>query len=201
MPLTLVERPGQSARDNTPHIPGELGIWVFILGDMLMFSLFFIAYMVELRADVGLFNLSQQAVSVRLGTINTLLLLTSSYFVALAVSQIYKASDTAGRARLYFALAWLCGLAFVVNKYMEWADKVEHGFTLTTNHYFIYYYVLTGVHLLHVLIGLCVLSYLWIVAGRPPSERQFSTFETGATYWHMVDFLWLILFPLLYIIR
>jgi len=182
------------------HLPGEVGIWVFIFGDMLMFAAFFISYISDRSDNIELYNLSQANLSINMGVTNTLILLTSSLFVALGVNSIRK-SNRKNISSMYIALAFFCGLVFIVNKYFEWSEKVGNGLTLTTNEYFIYYYVLTGIHLLHVLIGLFILAYLLYLSSLDSAVKRYTTFETGATYWHMVDLLWLVIFPLLYIVR
>jgi len=184
----------------TPHLPGEVGIWVFIFGDMLMFAAFFVSYLVDRSSNMELYNVSQSNLSIKIGVINTLVLLTSSLFVALGVNSVRKSRNKI-IASIYIALAFCCGVLFIVNKYFEWSGKVDIGLTLTTNEYFIYYYVLTGVHLLHVLIGLFVLGYMWYLSRSDTALKHYVSFETGATYWHMVDLLWLVIFPLLYVVR
>lgn len=180
------------------HLPGEEGIWMFILGDMLVFSLFFVTYLYYRGQEPALFNASQAHLNVHLGVINTLLLLTSSWFVALGVDAVR--SDHMARAKRLFRLAWLCGAGFVALKAVEYAQKSREGFNLLTDNFFMFYYMYTGIHLIHVLLGLVFLTWL-IRKCRTASAADISTFEIGASFWHLVDLLWIMLFPLLYLVK
>ncbi|MBS0370540.1 MAG: cytochrome c oxidase subunit 3 family protein [Proteobacteria bacterium] len=182
------------------HIPGEAGIWVFVLGDLLMFALAFVLFTYYRAGDPALFAAGQATLNQNYGVINTLLLLSSSWFVVLA---IHAAKDRAAvPAANFLVLAFACGGGFVAVKFMEYGEKLRAGLSLTTNDFFMYYYVLTGLHFAHVAIGMVVLIFLWrrCRAGIA-SERDIGFLESGATYWHMVDVLWIILFPLIYLLK
>jgi len=188
-------------RDSTkPHLPGEVGIWMFIIGDIVIFSLLFAVFVYYRSADVALFAESQQSLDQTYGAFNTLLMLSSSWFVALAVHAARK-TLRAVSAR-FFGMAMMCGAGFVGIKYLEWGEKLRAGLTLETNDFFMYYYLLTGIHLLHVLIGMGVLTFLWcVVRGGDLSDRSVNALESGASFWHLVDILWIALFALLYLMR
>lgn len=196
---------GSSAGQAVPsaargHVPGEAGIWVFVLGDLLMFALAFVLFTYYRAGDPALYAAGQATLNQHYGAINTLLLLTSSWFVVLA---IHAAKDSATvPAANFFALAFACGGGFVAVKFMEYGEKLRVGLSLTTNDFFMYYYVLTGLHFAHVAIGMLVLLFMWrrCRAGIA-SERDIGFLENGATYWHMVDVLWIILFPLIYLLK
>jgi nitric oxide reductase NorE protein len=181
------------------HIPGEAGAWVFIFGDMIVFAVLFATYLYYRGQDAALFDRSQAALNQTYGAVNTLLLLASSLLVVMAVRTVRSRH----RAALPFiAGAFACGLAFSVLKVVEYSGKVSHGIKPATNDFFMYYFVLTGLHWFHLLIGLCVLSVLFALARKPQlSRRQFAFFEGGACFWHMVDLLWIVLFPLLYLVK
>lgn len=189
-----------SANHRKEHLPGEAGIWIFILGDMTVFALFFVTFMFYRGQDPQLFAEAQTLLSQHWGAINTLLLLISSWFVVLAMNAI-RLGRSPLAARL-FSGAWLCGFAFVVVKYFEWGAKFSAGISITTNDFFMYYFVFTGIHLLHLLIGLGVLAYL-ISRARKGSIDQggLMLMEGGACFWHMVDLLWIVLFPILYLVH
>ena len=122
------------------------------------------------------------------GAFNTLLLLSRSWFVALAVHAARRSMRVSSKR--FFALAFLCGLGFVVIKYFEWGEKIGAGLTLETNDFFMYYYLFTGIHLLHVMIGLGVLAFLWNVAHVSElNESDVNSLESGASFWHLVDIL------------
>jgi len=189
--------------DNTahrpPHLPGETGVWVFILGDMLMFAAFFIVFMAYRSEDVALYVNSQRSLNQHFGALNTFLMLTSSWCVAVAVEA--GRADHRQRAQAWLVAAMGCALCFVGVKFFEYSEKIAAGFTLTTNDFFMYYFMLTGLHLMHVLLGLGVLCYLWFSLRAAPSADSMRTLESGASFWHMVDILWIVLFALLYLLR
>ncbi|MSQ68593.1 MAG: cytochrome c oxidase subunit 3 family protein [Gammaproteobacteria bacterium] len=189
----------QTLKARAPHLPGEAGVWVFILGDMAMFAALFITFVYYRRADVAGFVHSQHALNQQLGALNTFFMLTSSWCVALAVHA--ARAGLARRAQGWLLAGMACAVSFVVVKFFEYSEKIAAGITLTSNDFFMYYYMLTGLHLLHVLLGLGVLSYLWRSLCAPAGHSTLRTLESGACFWHMVDILWIVLFALLYMLR
>jgi len=199
----------QQVKKSKAHVPGEVGIWVFILGDMAIFGLFFIVFVYYRELNIELFLQSQATLNQNYGAINTLFLLASSWFVAMAVDDMR--SKTTRLAPRFFVLAMLCGLGFAVVKIIEYREKITAGITLTTNDFYMYYYIFTGLHFLHVLIGMGVLVFLWFKARAAvrrvadtsiaEKENEMMLIESGASYWHMVDLLWVVLFPLLYLMK
>lgn len=200
--MAAVENPSKNSHKSKQkkHLPGEEGVWVFIFGDMMIFSLFFLVFLYYRNLDIDLFVSSQALLNQNLGALNTVLLLTSSWFVALGLHAVREA-----RARFAFnafRLAFVCGLGFGFIKYIEWGAKIREGYTLTSNDFFMYYYIFTGVHLLHVIIGMGVLVFLILKAKNGQcSSADIQAYESGGAYWHMVDLLWIVLFPLLYLVR
>jgi nitric oxide reductase NorE protein len=182
------------------HIPGEVGVWVFVLGDMVVFALLFGVFVYYRAADVPLFANAQLTLNQSLGALNTLLLLTSSWFVVHGVEAVR--AHRAALARGMLAAAFACGVGFMVVKYFEYGEKLRAGHTITSNDFFMYYYLLTGIHLLHVTLGMAVLAYLWRrLHGAADMDAQISAVESGASFWHMVDILWILLFALVYMMR
>jgi nitric oxide reductase NorE protein len=180
------------------HLPGEEGVWVFIFGDLLVFAVFFITYAVERMGNIALFTSSQALLDRQLGLLNTLLLLTSSWCVAQAVA---AARWQDPRGRLLIGGAILLGLGFVVVKIFEYSAKISTGITLNTNGFFIYYYMFTAIHLIHVLIGLGVLAYIFSRFDRSGRYAGgLPLIEGGGAFWHLVDLLWIVLFALLYLL-
>jgi nitric oxide reductase NorE protein len=181
-------------------VPGEAGIWALILTDLGVFSVYFITFMYQWAAHPVMFAAGHHAVSLPAGILNTFFLLTASLFVALGVQRI-RLGQVARTQRL-FTFAGLAGLAFVVNKYFEWSDKLEAGHTPRTDTFFQLYFLLTGIHLVHVLIAMTLLCFMWRRAGRvlgSPTYQQSRFIENCASYWHMVDLLWLGLLALFYL--
>jgi nitric oxide reductase NorE protein len=182
------------------RFPGEAGLLLFLAADMMVFGLFFVTFMAERRKNVGLFELSRQALDINLGGINTLILLTSSWFVVQAV-QAAKANRVRQVAWL-LALAAMCGGAFITLKIVEYSDKLSHGISMLTNDYYMFYFIFTSIHMMHVVGGTVMLIVLANKA-RAGAYHSANTkgLESGALFWHMVDLLWIVLFPLLYLMR
>jgi len=189
-----VTAPAQRA----PHLPGDIHIWVMVLGDLVIFGAYFLIYMIYRAMTPAAYLAAQQRLSITLGVVNTVVLLTSSWFVARAV--LVARAGLNGRAqRLMYAGAGF-GVLFIVIKAYEWATKIAAGNTITTNGFFSFYYMLTGVHLFHVALGVLILGVV-IRELRSPGHRRMSLIESGATYWHMVDLLWIVIFALFYVMR
>ena len=181
-------------------MPGDSGVWVFIFADMCAFAVFFALVAVGRMANPGLYEASRRLLDLRLGLANTLILLTSGAFMALAARRA-RADDWRG-AQSCLMLTLAVGSLFGVSKALEWSAKISHGITLTTNEFVTYYFVFTGIHLLHFIIGIAVLLVL-IARGKHPADRpaQLRWIEAGGAYWHMVDLLWIVLFAMLYLMR
>jgi nitric oxide reductase NorE protein len=189
-----------------PHPPGDFAIWIIIYVELITFGLLFIGYAVSRRADIELFNQSQLVVSQTSGFINTFLLITSSYFVVKAVHAIKNMTrdslqKSSSAASKWLLSAMMLGVAFLFIKILEFSHIFGEGITLSTNKFFMFYIFLTVFHFMHVLLGLIILFNLHKktkAQGYTPDDC--SGMETGASYWHMVDLLWIVLFPLVYIL-
>jgi nitric oxide reductase NorE protein len=194
-PATLPAEPSDRRR-----IPGEEGIWVFVLGDMTVFALFFATFMYSRGRNPATFATAHTDLSVLLGTINTVLLLTSSLLVALGVNGVLSRDHH--RAPRWFGAALACGGGFVTVKSLEWTHLFLAGRSAGSSEYFSYYFMFTGIHLGHVVIGLVVLSRLIAVTRTQKlTESRRRLCETGGIFWHMVDLLWVVLFALFYLVR
>lgn len=181
-------------------IPGELGVWMFVLGDMCIFALFFAVYLFYRSEDIHVFLSAQQTLNQNFGALNTILLLFSSWFVALAVIDVREQAGKLAPKLLFFAIAY--GLGFVVVKFFEYREKLNAGIGITTNDFYMYYYIFTGIHFIHVVIGLGLLILMLNASKKAiATDTGLRMFESGGIYWHMVDLLWIVLFPLLYLIR
>jgi nitric oxide reductase NorE protein len=190
--------PSGSDAEIAGHVPGESSMWFFVIGDLLIFGVYFVVYMFYRGQNHEQFLQSQAQLNLDIGAINTVMLLTSSLFVALGVTAA-RAGDTADALRR-FGVAVVFGAAFPLLKLFEWIPEISEGLTPGKNLFFMYYFVMTGMHLCHVLLGLVILGF--VIRNLKTSARpKISLIETGATYWHMVDVLWLVLFALLYLMR
>jgi len=181
-------------------LPGDLAIWFFIFMELLVFGVFFIVYAVMRLQNIELFNQYQLTLHRGLGAANTVLLITSSYFVVRAVDAVRKNDISQCVNWLYAALAG--GAGFLILKSVEYVDIFSQGIRLTTNTFYMFYLSLTMFHFLHVILGMIILFAIVIKAnnGAYSADNHIGV-ETGASYWHMVDLVWIILFPLVYIIR
>jgi nitric oxide reductase NorE protein len=195
--MALVERPRKPA-EAAPHLPADGGMWVFVLGDLVIFSSYFVIFMIYRAQQPELFLASQQHLSINFGVINTLALLTSSWFIARSVLAA-RVGDSY-RAMKLTLCGGLCGVLFIAIKAFEWSAKISQGLTFGSNDFFMFYYLLTGVHLFHVALGLVFLGVNYFEL-RNPQGRRISMVETGAMYWHLVDMLWIVIFTLLYVLR
>ncbi|MEZ0339163.1 cytochrome c oxidase subunit 3 [Mycobacterium sp. pV006] len=192
-PVTVAPAPGKTRA----HLPGESSMWFFVIGDLLIFAFYFVVYMYYRGQNHEMFLDSQAKLNTDIGAVNTVVLLTSSLFVALG-TWAARTGKTADAYRL-LTLALLCGAAFPVLKAFEYIPEVLAGLTPGTNLFFMFYFVMTGMHLCHVFLGLAILYF--VVRNVRSGQPRMSLIETGATYWHMVDLLWIVLFALLYLMR
>ena len=173
-------------------------MWAFVLFETLVFTSYFVVYLLFRTQHRELYLQSQAHLDLRFGVFNTIVLLLSSWAVARCVQ---ASREGAYRSALRDAfLTIFCGLAFLVSKVLEWTKQITMGNTFTSNEFFQHYFFLTGIHFLHLLIGFVVLGVivyrLW-----SPARRSQQLVETCATYWHTVDFLWVLIFALLYVVR
>ena len=195
----MSEAVAQSITEKEP-LPGDLAIWFIIMAEMLVFGVFFIVYVVVRSNNVELFNEYQLELHRIGGVINTIVLITSSYFVALGIYEIRKGNVQ--RTGNLLLLAILMGAIFVGVKIWEYSFVFGAGIHLSTNTFYTFYISLTFFHFMHVMLGMVILAviYYFLRQGKYSAESHMDI-ETGASYWHMVDLLWIVLFPLVYIIR
>ena len=185
---------------DTPSLAGDLSVWLIILMELLTFGILFLSYAFARTFDVALFNASQSTLDLNSGAINTVLLITGSWCVVRAVEAVKRDACIVGTRWLIAALA--CGSGFVVIKLLEFSAKADAGIDLSTNTFYMFYILLTAFHFFHVLAAMVFLAILLFntYAGRY-GRQDHHALETGAAFWHMVDLLWIVLFPLVYVMR
>ena len=182
------------------RLPGVDGVWVFIGADSVIFAILFLSFMQERLHNPAVFEASRHTLNMNLGGLDTLILLTSSWTVALAIQALKR--DLVGLVPRYLLGGVLTGLMFVVSKSIEYFEKFAHGITPATDPFYMWYFTLTGIHLTHVLVGTSLLTYLWINSRRGAySSSRRAVPECVASFWHLVDLLWIVLFPLLYLMK
>jgi cytochrome c oxidase subunit III len=197
---------------HTEHLDsetGKLGMWIFLFTELFLFGGLFLVYAIFRAKYSADFHIAAAELNALIGTINTVFLLVSSMTVAGALTAIQKGDR---RLTIFLLLVTiLLAALFMVNKYFEWSHKFEYGIwpgspvLKNMSHgellFFGLYYMMTGLHALHVLIGMILLSInvVKVKTGAVNSSR-FLMLENSALYWHLVDLIWIFLFPLLYLI-
>lgn len=180
--------------------PGDLALWIFILAELLVFGVFFAAYAFTRAGHVELFNTYQATLDRDSALANTLVLITASYFVVRSLAAIRM-------NRMHASAGWLwaaVGMAalFLLIKGVEYAHHLSHGISLSTNTFYMFYLSLTFFHFMHVILGMLVLTVLAVRTRRGHYDAlNHADLESGASYWHMVDLVWMVLFPLVYVMR
>lgn len=188
---------------------GKLGMWIFLFTELFLFGGLFLVYSIFRAKYSAEFHLAAEELNAFIGTMNTVFLLVSSMTVAMSLTAIQKGDRKLALFLLMITI--LLAALFMLNKYFEWSHKFEYGIypgspvLKNMSHgellFFGLYYMMTGLHALHVLIGMILLSInvVKVRAGSVNSSR-YLMLENSALYWHLVDLIWIFLFPLLYLI-
>jgi nitric oxide reductase NorE protein len=182
------------------RLAGDEGIWFFIAGDLCLFTVIFLLFMTGRMHAPAVFGRSRETLHLDLGVLNTLVLITSSYFMARAV----VASRHNVRAHVVRSLSLALGIGsiFLLVKVFEYGSLLTTGISPLTNDFFMYYFVLTGLHLLHYSGGMVALVVTLARARKHGLNAGYTRWiESVGVYWHMVDLIWIFLFPMLYLLR
>jgi nitric oxide reductase NorE protein len=188
------EAGGKPAR----FVPGQPDMWMFVLFETLLFTGYFAVYLLSRTQNRELYLQSQADLDLRIGVVNTVALLISSWAIARCVQAARMGAYRSAMTNAIVTVSF--GLVFLVSKIIEWVTEIGKGNTFTRNEFFQHYFFLTSIHCIHVLIGFVVLGVL-IYQLKSPLRRSQQLVETCATYWHTVDFLWVLIFALLYVVR
>ena len=183
-----------------PVLRGDLAMWLIVAMEMLTFGLLFVVFAAARLREPELFAAGQATLELGVGALNTAVLLSGSWAVARGV-QALRAGQTRGGVAGLLGGA-VCGLLFLGAKALEYQGKAAAGYDLSTDTFFMFYYLLTGFHVLHVLAAVLMLLAIALQArdGRW-SRGQAHAPETVAAFWHMVDLIWIVLFSLVYVLR
>jgi cytochrome c oxidase subunit 3 len=187
----------------------KLGMWLFLFTELLLFGGMFLLYAVYLKRYPHEFAAGGKQLNWVMGTANTVILLTSSLSAAMAVTAVQR-----GELRSTIGLivgTILCAGGFMVIKYIEWSAKFGHGIFPGSEHlksgpsgesvFFSLYFMTTGIHGLHVLIGVALLAVIVLkVRSGEVNAGNYILLENGALYWHLVDLIWIFIFPLYYLV-
>jgi cytochrome c oxidase subunit 3 len=188
------------ARPDTGLYNGKLGIWLFLASEVMLFGALF-STLVLLRTSAPVWPHGWEILNVPLATLNTFVLIFSSVTVVLAWANLRLGELK--KAKLFLLLTLLCGFGFMIIKTIEYTTKFSHHQYPGTNNFFATYYVMTGLHGLHVLGGMVVFAYLLLTADKwyASKREQFTNrVEVTGLYWHFVDLVWIFLFPILYLL-
>ena len=196
-----------SHRDDTG---AKMGMWLFLFTEVLLFGGMFLVYAVYRFQNQAQFHLAGMELNTTIGTINTIILLTSSLTVALAITAIQK--NNKFLSMLFLSITLVFAIMFMVNKYFEWSTKISHGIYPGSEEllkkqngeilFFGLYYVMTGLHGLHVIVGVVLLSIMMMLIYKDKINiDSYVKLENSGLYWHLVDLIWIFLFPLFYLIQ
>ena len=197
--------------ENTSNIDGKLGfqiyeppggilIWMIIFVEIITFATVLSAFIYQRIQQPDMFNASQHLLNKTIGTINTIILLTSGYFMAESLRSLKKGNNSAALKKLLVTI--VLGGTFIALKSFEYSEKIQHGIGLEYNTFFTYYWLLTAFHLLHVLVGLILLGFFYFQIKKGLySASNHEDVETGAAFWHMCDLIWMLIFPTLYLLH
>lgn len=198
-----------TAEIHRDDLASKTGMWLFLFTEMLLFGTLFVVYSVYRYRNAEAFHLAAEELDTFIGTVNTIILLASSATVAMSITAIQLKNKKLALAFLGFTV--LCGLVFLVNKYFEWGHHIhEHiypGSEILAQRgygdvlFYGLYYFMTGVHGLHIIIGLIFIGFcIASIIKDKTKHDDFVLLENGALYWHLVDLIWIFLFPLFYLI-
>lgn len=188
----------------------KMGMWLFLLTELLLFGGMFLLYAGYRFLYTDGFKAAALEMNTFIGAVNTIILLTSSLSIALSIAAMQRAQKKLTIALLLFTL--FCGLAFLVNKYFEWSHEINNGIypkgpaleNMSQGEvlYFGLYYTMTGLHGLHVIAGMIFIGVIlaFVIRGKITSTN-FTKLENSGLYWHLVDIIWIFLFPLFYLIH
>ncbi len=187
----------------------KFGMWLFLFTELILFGGLFILYAVYLARYPQEFVSAGTELDVRFGAGNTLVLLTSSLFVAMSITALRRGAK--GLTQCLLAGTIVSAAIFMINKYFEWSAKINHGIYPGSEHlkelapgemvFFNIYYVTTGLHGLHVVIGaLLILWTMLMIARGKVTGEDWVLLENAGLYWHLVDLIWIFIFPLYYLI-
>jgi cytochrome c oxidase subunit III len=188
------------ARPDTGLTNGKLGIWLFLASEVMLFGALFASY-VMLRVGNEHWPPGATYLNIPLATLNTVILISSSVTMVLAWAALAK--NDFKKFRVFMGITILCGFGFLTVKYFEYSAKFHHELFPSTNTFLAIYFTLTGLHMLHVIGGMAVNSYLW-----GPGSALWKTdpvhftnrVENSGLFWHLVDLVWIFLFPILYLL-
>jgi len=183
---------------NIYYPPGGILLWIIIFLELITFGVALIAMVYYGKQEPEIFHESRFLLNVTYGTINTVLLLTSGFFMATSVYELKK--NQKQKSQKYLLVAMLFGVFFLMLKVIEYSEKLEAGLDISYNTFFTFYWLLTLFHVIHVIVGLVILASVYFGIKKEKSTTEIVDVEASAAFWHMCDLIWLLLFPIIYLI-
>jgi nitric oxide reductase NorE protein len=181
---------------NIFYPPGGILMWIIIFLELITFGIALIAMVYSSKESPELFHESRLHLNTTIGTINTLVLIISGFFMAVSLNSLKQ--HNIKRAKFFLRYTMLGGLFFLGLKSFEYYSKIDTGFTIGYNTFFTYYWTLTLFHVIHVLVGLVILGSLYLSLSK--NKYAIEDVEASAAFWHMCDLIWLLLFPIIYLL-
>lgn len=198
--VTQQPLPASAVKPNGIKAPGNIAVWVLIYAELFEFAFFFIIFLIAKAHNQDVFASGPSQLHTQAGMLNTLALLTSSFFIAQAIKKL-QGDDRRG-CLLFLYLTILCGLSYCGIKWWEYEWNQAQGITSRANAFFATYYYLTFNHWVHVGMGICVVLWTTVrVHLGHFNKENLDGLESAASYWHMIDLVWLMIFPLLYVLK
>lgn len=183
---------------NIYYPPGGILLWIIIFLELFTFGIALLAMVVQGQQEPEMFHVSRLQLNASIGTINTLFLITSGYFMVRSVGSLK--SNHKDRSLRYLKLTVLGGLLFLALKGVEYYFKIEAGLTVGHNTFFTFYWMLTLFHVIHVIVGLVILGSVYLGLRKETVSVSLADMEATAAFWHMCDLIWLLLFPVIYLL-
>jgi len=181
---------------NIYYPPGGILLWIIIYLELITFGIALIAMVYYGKEEPSLFHNSRLMLNSTYGMVNTIFLLTSGFFMASAVNELK--ANALQKSKTYLLITILFGFLFLVLKSIEYTGKLDEGLDMSYNSFFTFYWSLTLFHVIHVIVGLVILISVYYGLKKP--KTTIEDVEAGAAFWHMCDLIWLLLFPVIYLI-
>lgn len=197
---SAVTSPAEPARTSAVEPPGGLLVWLIVLLEVFTFCVGLTIFLVQRQAEPDVFRRGHATLDQPIALANTVILLTGGWCMATALTRLRKNQATSSSR--WIAGAFLAALVFIVLKSFEYAGKLSHGFGLHTDTFFTLYWLLTGFHFLHVATAAGILMWLWLSVRRGRyTASEHADLESGGIFWHLCDLIWLLLYPVIYLLR
>jgi len=183
---------------NIYYPPGGILLWIIIFLELITFGIALIVMAYSSKEEPEVFHNSRLILDSKIGAINTIFLIVSGFFMAQSVT--YFKHGNVKKSSLFLKLTMFGGFLFLGLKTIEYYEKIELGYTLGYNTFFSFYWMLTLFHVIHVIVGLVILMALLYNLNKTKTETSIEDMESSAAFWHMCDLIWVLLFPIIYLI-